>query len=109
MNEDKIIDKSQTNRLRGMTEEEYKKFLQFLKDGNKHLEENEVTECKPWTDSFAYMIQLFRIITEDWDFSEPFRIVIDYDPEQPRTVIHKYSPKSSAECEPDDSNQGGKR
>lgn len=28
------------------------------------------------------MIQLSRILTEKLDFDKPFRIIIDYDPEQ---------------------------
>jgi len=70
-----------------MTDEEYQKFAVFKKDGNRHLESGGSTDQSPWTDEFAKMIQLFRILTEDIDFSRAFRIVIDYDPEQPRTIV----------------------
>ena len=73
-----------------MSEEDYRKYIEFRKNGQPELEENPKKICCPWTDAFAQMIQLFRIITEDMNFSKPFRLVIDYDPEQPRTVIHHY-------------------
>lgn len=78
----------------GMTHEEYESFVKFRSNGNQHLEENGSVDCNPWTDSFVNMIQMFQVITEDWDFSKPFRIVIDYDPKQTRTIIHRYEPKA---------------
>ncbi len=45
-----------------------------------------------FTEEFAKMVQLFRNITEYMDFSQPFRAVIEYDPEGLRTVIQFYEP-----------------
>ena len=45
-----------------------------------------------FTEDFAKMIQLFRQITDYMDFSQPFRVVIDYDPEGLRTVTRFYEP-----------------
>lgn len=41
---------------------------------------------------FARMIQLFRRLTDCLVFSHPFRIVIDFDPEQPRVTTKIYEP-----------------
>ncbi len=54
-------------------------------------------DSEPWvskcfTKDFAHMIQLSGIILEGLDFSQPFRIEIDYDPEQPRTTIKTFMP-----------------
>ncbi len=54
-------------------------------------------DSEPWvskcfTKDFAHMIQLSGIILEGLDFSQPFRIEIDYDPEQPRTTIKTLMP-----------------
>lgn len=76
--------------MRAMSEEDHQKFLEFKKNGNADFEEDKTKICCPWTDKFAYAIQLFRIMSDDLDFSKPFRIVVDYDPDQPRTVIHHY-------------------
>lgn len=46
-----------------------------------------------FTEDFAKMVQLFRSITDHMDFSQPFRAIIDYDPEGLRTVIRFYDPK----------------
>ncbi len=77
-----------TTEHRIMTEKEYQMFQTFKKEGNRHFELDSGTEVCPWTDEFARTIQLFRILTDNIDFSKPFRIVIDYDPEQPRTILH---------------------
>ena len=82
------------NEYGAMTKEEYQRYQTKKKEGNKHLESStDVTIC-PWTGEFAKMIQLFRILTENLVFSKPFRIVIDYDPEQPRVCIHHYFKES---------------
>lgn len=47
---------------------------------------------KCFTKDFAGMIQLFRNLTELLDFSRPFKMVIHYDPEQPRVSIETYAP-----------------
>ena len=54
-----------------------------------------VTKC--FTKDFVRMIQLFRRLTDDLDFSLPFRVVIDYDPEQERTTKKVYAPKEAYE------------
>ena len=77
-----------------MTDEEYQEFKKFQKIGNKHLEKNGGRPCSPWTTwflTFLNMIQVFGDCVGRMDYSEPFRIVIDYDPEQVRVAIHHYS------------------
>ena len=49
-----------------------------------------VNEC--FTKDFAHMIQLGGIILEGLDFSQPFRMEIDYDPEQLRTTVKTFMP-----------------
>ena len=44
------------------------------------------------TKDFARMIYLFRRMTDHLDFSQPFRAVIEYDPEGLRTVAQFYEP-----------------
>lgn len=55
-----------------------------------------------FTKDFAIMMQLFRSMTRDLNFSKPFRMVIEYDPEQlrvkrdvfvPATVLEQYTQK----------------
>ncbi len=46
-----------------------------------------------FAEDFAKMVQLFRNITDYMDFSQPFRAVVDYDPEGLRTVIQLYEPE----------------
>lgn len=53
------------------------------------------TNC--FTKDFARMIQLFRIITEHLDFSQPFKMEIEYNPEQLRTSVKSYMPKEVLE------------
>ena len=50
---------------------------------------------KCFTEEFAKMIQLFRIMTENMDFSQPFRMIIEYDPEQPRMTSKMYKTKEA--------------
>lgn len=74
-----------------MTEKELESFGKFKKDGNKHLEENgsEIITTL-WSEPFSGMLQSFSFITEKLDFSKPFRVIIDYDPEQKQlyTTMH---------------------
>lgn len=65
--------------------------------GNKDLEKEAYSKWEMSTELLAKSIQIMRIWTEDIDFSKPFRMVIDYDPEQPRAIRHLYMPKSSEE------------
>jgi len=77
-----------------MTEEEFQEFQKFRKEGNKHLETNGCEDCIPWTTdflTFLNMIQVFGDCVKRTDYSKPFRVVIDYDPEQVRVAIHRYS------------------
>lgn len=77
-----------------MTEEELKKLQEFKENGNKYLEKDgkEILSTI-WSEPFSGMVQAFNFITEKINFSKPFRIIIDYDPEQKKTVIHQYEPK----------------
>lgn len=59
--------------------------------------EKEAWETKCFTKDFAHMIQLFRIITEHLDFSQPFKMEIEYDPEQLRTSVKSYMSKEVLE------------
>ena len=49
-----------------------------------------ITKC--FSEDFAKGIYIFRILTENIDFSQPFRMVIDYDPEQPRVKTELHMP-----------------
>ncbi len=46
---------------------------------------------------FARMVELFRSLTRYLDFSQPFRAVVEYDPEGLRTVIQLYEPIEALE------------
>lgn len=73
-----------------------KKFV--FQDGTRD-KTHEVELCEEpivfacFTEAFEKMVQLFRDITDHMDFSQPFRAVIDYDPEGLRTVIQFYETK----------------
>ncbi len=45
-----------------------------------------------YTKDFARMIQLFRNITDNLNFTKPFRVVIEYNPEQLRVRTKIYEP-----------------
>ncbi len=80
--------------IEGMTEEELQSFRKFKETGNRHLEENWSDDCSPWTTcflTFLNMIQVFGDRVARMDYSKPFRVVVDYDPEQVRVSIHHYS------------------
>lgn len=61
---------------------------------DERLNENPIVQ-KCFTEEFAKMIQLFRIITENMDFSQPFKMIIEYDPEQPRMTNKMYKTNES--------------
>ena len=63
--------------------------------GKVEPEEMEILVQKCFTKHFAETIQLFRIWTDPLDFSKPFRIEIEYNPEEPRTTIKCQMPKAS--------------
>ena len=50
---------------------------------------------KCFTEEFAKMIQLLRIMTDNMDFSQPFKMIIEYNPEQPRMTSKMYKTKES--------------
>ncbi|MBD5395640.1 MAG: hypothetical protein HDR71_15575 [Lachnospiraceae bacterium] len=56
-------------------------------------EEPIVYACFP--EDFARMVQLFRNMTDYMDFSQPFRAIVDYDPEGLRTAIRFYETKEA--------------
>ncbi len=75
-----------------MTDEEYQNFEQFLQIGNQNLEEK--GRSSPWATcflTFLNMIQSLGVSIAHIDYSKPFRIEIDYDPEQSRVAIHHYA------------------
>ncbi|RKI22043.1 hypothetical protein D7V82_20770 [bacterium 1xD8-6] len=77
-----------------MTEEDHKKLQEFKKNGNKYLEkEGKEIQAFMWTDRFAAALQAFQLIMGKLDFSKPFRVIVDYDPEQKRTLITQYAPE----------------
>ena len=55
----------------------------------------EKISLKCFSKSFSEMIQLFRILTEPIDFSNPFVIEVEYDPNQPRAEVHYTMPRES--------------
>lgn len=46
-----------------------------------------------YSKSFADMCQIFQIMMEGLNFSHPFKIEIEYDPERVRTIERIYMPK----------------
>jgi len=86
-----------------MSEEEHDRFEEFLKHGNEHLEESEYSSSRPWTTcfiTFLNMLQAFGYGVGRIDCSKPFRIVIDYDPEQARVAIRHYQATDKSASEP---------
>lgn len=77
------------------TDEEMQQYSEFKKKGPENLEL--LHEGISLTDVFAYGIQTVKAMFDDVDFSKPFRIIVDYDPEQPRTIVKKYLPKEAAD------------
>lgn len=57
--------------------------------------ETEKTEIKCFSKSFSESIQLFQILTKILDFSQPFRVAINYDPKGLRTTVEYEMPKES--------------
>ena len=57
------------------------------------MKETKSWETRCFTKSFAESLQLFQILTEPLDFSQPFKIEIAYDPEELRTVVTYCTPK----------------
>lgn len=77
-----------------LTEEDQERLREFKENGNKHLEkEGKGVQSLVWTEQFAGMLQAFHIIMGKLDFSKPFRVIVDYDPEQKRTLITQYAPE----------------
>lgn len=87
--------------MRTLTDEELEKFRDFREHGNEHLVNDNHRTLSPFTDNFETMVTLMRILTEEIDFHKPFRIVIDYDPEQPRVPIHFYANPSEGNSDPE--------
>ena len=53
------------------------------------------TEFSCLTKGFSTSIQMFQILTEILDFSQPFKVVIHYDPKELRTTVEYEMPKDS--------------
>lgn len=73
---------------RALSQEDLEKHMKFRECGNEDLKV--LYESAGYTDLFAYGIQTLMGVFGNVDFSKPFRIVVDYDPEQPRTIVKKY-------------------
>lgn len=73
------------------SDEEMLEYEKFRESGNEKL--HLALEGMALTSEFAYGIQTVKAMFDDVDFSKPFRIIIDYDPEQPRTIVKKYLTK----------------
>lgn len=77
-----------------LTKEDQERLREFKKTGNKYLEkEGRGIQSFMWTDQFATSLQAFHIIMGRLDFSKPFRVIVDYDPEQKRTLVTQYAPE----------------
>ncbi|MBO5030658.1 MAG: hypothetical protein J6C19_02375 [Lachnospiraceae bacterium] len=80
--------------LNTMTDKEFQKLQDFKVNGNKYLEENGKEEYMTIGSTnflaFLNMLQVLGDRVAHISDSKPFRIVIDYDPEQVKVVIHKY-------------------
>lgn len=62
---------------------------------NKFDENHVIQSC--FTEDFAHAAQLLALLQRPLDFSQPFRMVIDYDPEQPRTKMEIEMPTKALE------------
>lgn len=57
------------------------------------MEEEKKVTYSIKADAFPDFIAVFRFMTEKLDFSKPFKVVINYDPEQPRSTIEVFEIK----------------
>lgn len=57
------------------------------------MEEEKKVTYSIKADAFPDFIAVFRFMTEKLDFSKPFKAVINYDPEQPRSTIEVFEIK----------------
>ena len=83
-----------------MSGEEYQAFQKFREEGNENIEKDMRMECSPWKIdfiTFLKMIQVFGSHISRIDSNKPFRIVIDYDPEQVRVAMHGYTTDANAQ------------
>ena len=78
-----------------MSDVEFQKYKEFEKEGNGDLELALIGAS--WTRPFAEGFQSVKAMFDDLDFSKPFRVTVDYDPEQPRVVVKKYLTKKDHE------------
>ena len=60
-------------------------------DKENKFDENHVIQCC-FTEDFAHAIQLLAILQRPLDFSQPFRMTIDYDPKRLRTEMEIVMP-----------------
>ena len=78
-----------------MSDVEFQRYKEFEKEGNGDFELDLIGVS--WTRPFAEGIQSVKAMFDDLDFSKPFRVTVDYDPEQPRAVVKKYLTKKDHE------------
>lgn len=74
---------------------EWEKYKEFKEKGNEGLEVESIGGT--WTRTFAYGIETLRALFGDIDLSKPFRVIVDYNPEQPKTIVRKYWTKEDYE------------
>ena len=85
------------------TEQEPLTTKEFVFKEGPYGEEHKVELCsspmthRSFTRDFATMVQLFISMMKDLDFSHPFRMVIEYDPERLRVKRDVFAPKEVVE------------
>lgn len=76
---------------------------EFVFTEGEYGDEHKVELCSSpithmsFTKDFATMVQLFLSMTRDLDFSHPFKMVIEYNPEQLRVKRDVFAPKEVVE------------
>ncbi len=78
-----------------MNDTESQAYKKFKETGNDELKLALIGAS--WTHTFALGVQTIKAMFDDVNFSEPFRVTVDYDPEQPRVIIRKYLTKEAHE------------
>lgn len=78
-----------------MSDAEFQEYKKFKETGNDELKLALIGAS--WTHAFALGVQTVKAMFDDVNFSEPFRVTVDYDPEQPRVIIKKYLAKEAHE------------
>ena len=81
----------------GLSAKEMKSFRDWREKLTKG--ENDVLTFAPLRIGFEHYFAMTQVLSSiGLKWNEPFRIVIDYDPEQPRTLFRVYNREQTTEC-----------